>query len=338
LEVISRPQAPFKPLLAVLGLLLAAWFSLSQAATAAILPQDHSGLLAASAASSNLSPHQENSSLPPENRVWKNSKNPNGTRLAELHHSLQPRWENDLLQPKLTSGVPVFLNADPSGFSGGPNWFAYADGNPISKSDPFGLCAVSNNGMTHTYSGLVRTSDPNSISGPAGPPIENSQPYNYLENVQYNIANQTTSFNYGHSWDMNSSGMSDATAEVQFAIGVPGMVRGLTELGAAAVGKGLSSLGRGAATAETSFFEGTSYTPKVLNQMRGGAGEFHSFPESVTAFESAGTVRPLIGGDGVARQMLEIPGSYGNGGNGVFQFIKNADNAINHRLFVPNSR
>jgi RHS repeat-associated protein len=35
-----------------------------------------------------------------------------------------------------------FLNADPSGFSGGPNWFANADGNPISKSDPFGLCAT----------------------------------------------------------------------------------------------------------------------------------------------------------------------------------------------------
>jgi RHS repeat-associated protein len=35
-----------------------------------------------------------------------------------------------------------FLNADPSGFSGGPNWFAYADGNPISKSDPFGFDAL----------------------------------------------------------------------------------------------------------------------------------------------------------------------------------------------------
>ena len=34
-----------------------------------------------------------------------------------------------------------FLNADPIGFSGGPNWFAYADGNPISLNDPFGLCA-----------------------------------------------------------------------------------------------------------------------------------------------------------------------------------------------------
>ena len=32
-----------------------------------------------------------------------------------------------------------FLNADPAGFSGGQNWFAYADGNPISVLDPFGL-------------------------------------------------------------------------------------------------------------------------------------------------------------------------------------------------------
>jgi RHS repeat-associated protein len=37
-----------------------------------------------------------------------------------------------------------FLNADPIGFSGGMNWFAYADGNPISLSDPFGLCAGKN--------------------------------------------------------------------------------------------------------------------------------------------------------------------------------------------------
>ncbi|MBN2194415.1 MAG: hypothetical protein JW751_16480 [Polyangiaceae bacterium] len=64
-----------------------------------------------------------------------------------------------------------------------------------------------------------------------------------------------------------------------------------------------------------------------------------SFPESVTAFESAGTVRTITGGDGVARQMLEIPGSYatsrGTIMDGVFQFIKEADGALNHRLFVP---
>lgn len=37
-----------------------------------------------------------------------------------------------------------FLNADPIGFSGGSNWFAYADGNPISLNDPFGLEAAQN--------------------------------------------------------------------------------------------------------------------------------------------------------------------------------------------------
>jgi RHS repeat-associated protein len=32
-----------------------------------------------------------------------------------------------------------FLNADPSGFSGGSNWFCYANGNPVSALDPLGL-------------------------------------------------------------------------------------------------------------------------------------------------------------------------------------------------------
>src|SRR5439155_10142496 len=35
-----------------------------------------------------------------------------------------------------------FINADPAGFSGGLNFYAYADGNPVSLLDPFGLGAV----------------------------------------------------------------------------------------------------------------------------------------------------------------------------------------------------
>src|SRR5216684_4339965 len=34
-----------------------------------------------------------------------------------------------------------FINADPSGFGGGLNRYAFADGNPISNLDPFGLGA-----------------------------------------------------------------------------------------------------------------------------------------------------------------------------------------------------
>ena len=91
---------------------------------------------------------------------------------------------------------------------------------------------------------------------------------------------------------------------------------------------------RAGVAAENGFFQGSRYTQKVLEQMKNGADKFHSFPESVGAFERAGTVRTITGGDGVVRQMLEIPGSYG-GRNGVFQFIKEADGTINHRLFVP---
>jgi len=89
----------------------------------------------------------------------------------------------------------------------------------------------------------------------------------------------------------------------------------------------------------SSFFEGASYTPKVMMQMSKGPGEFHSFPELVKNFESSGTVSKLTGGDGTLYQKLEIPGSYstpsGKGSNGNFEFIKDADGNINHRLFVP---
>ena len=87
----------------------------------------------------------------------------------------------------------------------------------------------------------------------------------------------------------------------------------------------------------TSFFEGTRYSDKVIGQMNRGAGEAHSFPESVRSFESLGTVRSVKGGDGVVRQILEIRGSYptrnGVRRDGVFEFIKEPDGLINHRFF-----
>lgn len=79
-----------------------------------------------------------------------------------------------------------------------------------------------------------------------------------------------------------------------------------------------------------SFFDNTRYTDKVIGQMK--SGDFHSFPKSVEAFELNGTVSPLKGGDGIYRQILKIPGQYGNR-SGFFEFIKEADGTINHRLF-----
>src|SRR6185503_16849278 len=86
------------------------------------------------------------------------------------------------------------------------------------------------------------------------------------------------------------------------------------------------------------FFGGTRCTSKVLAQMARGAGEFHSFPKSVCAFEGAGVVTEL--GNGCTK--LSIPGGYKTAGGpgepghwveGAFTFIKDAAGNINHRFF-----
>ena len=41
-----------------------------------------------------------------------------------------------------------FVSADPSGFAGGPNYYAYANGNPVSYLDPFGLGAVGESALS----------------------------------------------------------------------------------------------------------------------------------------------------------------------------------------------
>ena len=51
------------------------------------------------------------------------------------------------------------------------------------------------------------------------------------------------------------------------------------------------------------------------------------------------SLMPKISAGGLTKEILEIPCSYatsrGTVLDGVFQFIKEADGAINHRLFIP---
>ncbi|WP_371419671.1 VENN motif pre-toxin domain-containing protein [Pantoea sp. CCBC3-3-1] len=80
------------------------------------------------------------------------------------------------------------------------------------------------------------------------------------------------------------------------------------------------------------FFTGTTYTDKVKQQA--SSGDFHSFPESVDGHANQGTVSVITGGDGVERLRLEISGSY-RGKEGIFEYIREPNGSINHRLFVP---
>ncbi|WP_147820172.1 hemagglutinin repeat-containing protein [Salidesulfovibrio onnuriiensis] len=82
------------------------------------------------------------------------------------------------------------------------------------------------------------------------------------------------------------------------------------------------------------FFAGTQYTSKVQNQMNAFVHRdpFHQFPEIVKNHQDMGIVRKIKGGDGIERLQLEIPGEY-LGKKGVFEFMKEANGNINHRLF-----
>ena len=109
----------------------------------------------------------------------------------------------------------------------------------------------------------------------------------------------------------------------------------LADTGSFVIGRALGAafsreiLGNG-----NSFFEGTKYTSKVIAQMK--KGDFHAFPESVKAFETDGYITTIKGGDGVTRQLLKIPGEY-SGKKGIFEFIKETNGDINHRMFRPST-
>lgn len=221
-------------------------------------------------------------------------------------------WQTGLYYFRARWYDPVtgrWLSNDPIGITGGLNQYVFCANNPVNFRDPLGLCAdYSYNGpelrQRHWYddvSSYLRRTGINAVDYFGAPWINTYHAASaYYDNPTVN----------------NACYLAQAYLPVVIMAGL------------AAPAQGASS---------PSFFEGANYTPKVLRQMKGGVGEFHSFPESVTAFENAGTVRSITGGDGVVRQVLEIPGSYGSGGNGVFRFIKNADGTINERLFVPNS-
>ena len=72
----------------------------------------------------------------------------------------------------------------------------------------------------------------------------------------------------------------------------------------------------------------------VLMAVQASCGDFHSFPESADGYAEQGKISVIKGGDGVESLRLEITGSY-RGKEGVFEYIREPNGAINHRLFVP---
>ncbi len=91
---------------------------------------------------------------------------------------------------------------------------------------------------------------------------------------------------------------------------------------------------------QRALFKDIPYSNKVKTQMSQGAGEMHSFPESVRAFEQNGTISYIRGNDGQLYKQLIIKGSYPNSKgvwkDGQFEFMLDKNGFINHRFFRKN--
>jgi RHS repeat-associated protein len=114
-----------------------------------------------------------------------------------------------------------FLNADPAGFSGGLNLYAYANGNPVSLSDPSGL-------------GAVGSSVPNWLT-PSSGSVDMSQIFSWLGGggtLPYSV-----SFPFGDMASLLLPGYSSlSTANAAFMAGDYGLatvygVKGVGEAG-----------------------------------------------------------------------------------------------------------
>jgi RHS repeat-associated protein len=222
--------------------------------------------------------------------------------------------------------VGRFLNVDPAVDKPGTlsefNRFAYANDNPVSNADLDGRQSVPLEAYSRYWPGSEAEKQHNILNGMAGTLVS--------------IATMSNVF------DVEPAGSrGGAVASASFPLeltGTAALMKGVGE----AVGLGASfasNLSREAAAAN--FFRDTSYSTRVLGQMRKGPGEFHAFPDSVTAFAKDGVVTRSLGGDGRSYQTLEIPGSYSSNRNtydGVFEFIKDDKNEITHRLFVPDEQ
>jgi RHS repeat-associated protein len=218
-----------------------------------------------------------------------------------------------------------FVSRDPAGLQGGINAYAYCGNNPTNCTDPSGMLPQSPLGsfVDSSYFGM-------GTQGVGLSPSIGPSPANFFTDTTVGRALGSMAAPIALFTPNNVNPLTGYIENFN------GDNRAAAAIGLMTLGVGAEVRGEGAAikslttTLERDFFSGAKYTDKVFGQIK--QGDFHAFPESVKGFQDAGQLSKLTGGDGVVRDMLKIPGEYG-GKKGVFEFIKEIDGYINHRLF-----
>jgi hypothetical protein len=217
-------------------------------------------------------------------------------------HYYRARW--------FDAGNARFLSQDSLEFNEGVNFYRYVNNNPIKFTDPSGHQALG---------GAC-------IGCAVGAAID--------AGVQFYQGATTSTFNTGRAINACAAGgmagaMMNYPAAIAAGAGGAGVAAVRTEVAVA------NNVARAEANVASSFFENTRYTDKVIGQIK--QNDYHAFPRSADAFSSSGSVSRITGGDGISRDVLRIPGEY-RGKAGFFEYMKEPNGDINHRLFVPTTR
>ncbi|HEX3797330.1 MAG TPA: RHS repeat-associated core domain-containing protein [Verrucomicrobiae bacterium] len=177
-----------------------------------------------------------------------------------------------------------FINADPSGFNGGLNMYAYSDGNPISLTDPFGLGATGSSGG-FSWIGALTTGAvalDQGLNGGAGTKtLANfAANYQFFDNSVPMALNQTLNpftsaeERFGESYDGLSyqpsnvgQPLSTGSRTVSAAFGV--VDTGLGVLQGVGLGSTVSSLAGLTATTSTTLTTTEAISPAVRNFLAG---------------------------------------------------------------------
>lgn len=193
----------------------------------------------------------------------------------------------------------------------------YADGNPIGKSDPFGLC----------------------VEGGRSPwdPLNGREEFALYRNRDGGFTDQ---------WGQNhaSAGMAchaytpEAQRNMQGSLyGNLGWARTGAYLREAMIGLGVeASLASGTRMAVTSEM---SLAQRILSAERTGSGLKADASHSAASFLSEaqlerGTSFTIKGGDDVVREFLQTPGGM-NGKSGIFEYIFDPTKGVTHQRFIP---
>ncbi|HYW08312.1 MAG TPA: RHS repeat-associated core domain-containing protein, partial [Longimicrobium sp.] len=199
-----------------------------------------------------------------------------------------------------------FTQEDPIGLAGGLNAYGFADGDPVTYSDPYGLA-------------------------PCPPDCSLNSLWENVVTVVRRLRDEPEQRKLGDDlapgiFTSLASGTLHGPSGVARGNPLSGVAPGNPLNGTRYTGKVRQQMRPRSVAREVELSGGRKQTVREYKP------DNHGFPLQVDNMARFGTTKAFKGGDGVERTLVEVRGHY-QGKNGTFEWIIEPDRTVNHRYF-----